>query len=77
MSKIDHLNHCPDEQGIKDIEELREAIINLDSLISSKVPDCREKSLALTKLEEVRMWAVKGVVMKYPAQEIGERKDHG
>jgi hypothetical protein len=70
MSRNDHLNHRPDEAGIAKIAELRRAIINLDSLIDQLVPNSREKSLAQTKLEECRMWAVKGIVLQYPADEI-------
>ncbi len=73
--KNDHLNHKPDVDGIQTLEILREKIIELDALIESIVPASREKSLAFTKLEECRMWAVKGVVMQYPAQEIGTGRE--
>lgn len=62
MSEKDHLNHKPNAQGIKDIEEIKSVIIALDATINRVLPDGREKSLALTKLEECRMWAVKGAV---------------
>lgn len=68
--RTDHLNHKPDAVGIKKIEALRGQIIKLEELIDDLVPDSREKSIAKTKLEEVRMWAVKGVVLPYPADEI-------
>ncbi len=70
MPKNDHLNHKPDEDGIKKCEDLRRKFIELDELIESLVPNSREKSLAQTKLEETRMWAIKGVVLQYPAQEV-------
>ena len=34
----------------------------LDQTIQDTMPEGRERSLALTKLEECRMWAVKGIV---------------
>lgn len=68
----DHLNHKPDEEGISKCEKLRLKIIELDDLIQQEVVNSREKSIALTKLEECRMWAIKGVVIGYPAQEINQ-----
>lgn len=73
MARLDHLNHKPDIEGIVKIEDLRAKIIELDDLIQEIVPPTRERSIALTKLEEVRMWAVKGIAIQYPAQEIGDR----
>lgn len=40
-----------------DMDELRSACGELASFIDSKCPDGREKSVALTKLEEVMFWA--------------------
>lgn len=62
MSKQDHLNHKPTAQGIELIEKLKSKIIELDEIINTVMVNGREKSLALTKLEECRMWAVKGIV---------------
>lgn len=62
MSKKDHLNHKPNAAGIAAIEKLKLKIIELDDMIHETMLDSREKSLALTKLEECRMWAVKGIV---------------
>jgi hypothetical protein len=66
----DHLNHKPDAEGIATCEDIRRVVIRLDELITAAVPKGREQSLALTKLEECRMWAIKGVVLQYPAQEV-------
>jgi hypothetical protein len=70
MSRNDHLNHVPDADGIEKIARLRRAIIDLEKLMDELVPPSRELSVAKTHLEDTRMWAVKGVVMQYPAQEI-------
>lgn len=70
MPRVDHLNHVPDAAAIGQIEDLRRMIIQLDEKIHEVVPASRERALALTKLEETRMWAVKGLVMPFPAQEV-------
>lgn len=59
----DHLNHKPSEAGIKSIEEVKKCVIALDEAIDKHVPTSREKSLALTNLEQCRMWAVKGIAI--------------
>lgn len=49
--------HAPDEDAIISHEHIRfDAKIYADT-INRYCPDCREKSLALTKLEEAVMWA--------------------
>lgn len=40
----------------------------LDTLYNH-VPDCEQKLLAMTKLEECVMWAVKGITAKYYEEE--------
>jgi hypothetical protein len=52
----------PTENGVKQIELIREHCKRLALLIDTEVPNCREKSLAITKLEEVSMWANKATV---------------
>ena len=63
MPVSDHLNHKPNPAGIVAIENIRRSIIALEETLDLTVPAGREKSLALTKLEECRMWAVKGAVI--------------
>lgn len=48
----------PIEKAI--VEDIKTQAESLEESISN-VPDGREKSIALTKLEEAVMWAVKGV----------------
>jgi hypothetical protein len=44
-------------------EEIRETGLELAELIDSLAPEGREKSLAITHLEETVMWAVKAVAI--------------
>lgn len=70
MSREDHLLHTPDETGTQKCEDLRRYFINLEEILETYVPASRELSLAKTKLEEARMWAIKGIVMEFPAKEL-------
>lgn len=49
--------HAPKEGQAERYVELREKAKELALLIDSQCPNSREKSLALTKLEESVMWA--------------------
>jgi hypothetical protein len=49
--------HAPKEGQPERYEKLREEALVMAGLINDSCPDSREKSLALTKLEEVVMWA--------------------
>ena len=42
-------------------EAVRGGCLELSTLINNLVPECREKTLAITKLEEVMMWANAGI----------------
>lgn len=67
MAKVDHQHHTPDAEGIEKIQRLRTGAIELEACFDEVVPPSRELSIAKTKLEEARMWAIKGLVMPYPA----------
>ena len=56
-------NHTPEQDAILLIEGVRETAKGLGLLIISSCPDGRERSLALTHLEETVMWAVKSLVL--------------
>jgi hypothetical protein len=47
----------PDEGTVKAYNELRSIARDFCHDIDERCPECREKSLAITKLEEVIMWA--------------------
>lgn len=49
--------HPPNEERRRLHEAVRSNIRNLMYFISEELPDSRETSLALTKLEEVMFWA--------------------
>lgn len=53
--------HAPSDAQKARMQELRDAFQSLASLIEKNAPTCRERSLALTKLEEAATWANKAV----------------
>src|SRR4051812_36112380 len=66
----DHLLHTPDAHGAAKAEQVRLKAIEFEAVMDAMVPTGRELALAKTKLEEARMWAIKGIVMQYPAQPL-------
>ena len=64
-------NVRPSDQGINSIEIFRDACKYVVECIFEHIPDCRERSLALTHLEETVMWGVKAICLNDPdAREI-------
>lgn len=64
-------NVRPSPEAIRLIEAVREEAKRLGDLLFEAVPDCRERSLAFTHLEETVMWGVKGICLTDPdAREI-------
>jgi hypothetical protein len=53
-------------EGWHKIEQLRDLYAELAQLLNNTGPDGREKSLALTALEESMMWASKAIAKPYP-----------
>lgn len=60
-------NHRPTDSEIAEIERLREVAIGLGEHIESVCPPCRERSLAVTNLEQSLMWAVASIARKTEA----------
>jgi hypothetical protein len=56
-------NITPNEEQIERIESLRRTAREMAASIVANVPVSREQSLAVTKLEETLMWAVKGILV--------------
>lgn len=54
-------HHEPKEGQLEKYQMIREKVKELAYLIDREVPDSREKSLAMTKLEECSMWANAGI----------------
>lgn len=57
-------HHKPKEKDAYKIVAIREDAKYFADMINSFVPEGREKSLAITKLEEVVMWANAGIARK-------------
>ena len=53
--------HAPKEGQPEKYQAIREKAKELAYMIDGLVPDGREKSLAMTKLEECSMWANAGI----------------
>lgn len=53
---------APTAASTEGIKEVRQACRDLSALIQRVTKSSRERSLALTKLEEVSMWANKAIV---------------
>lgn len=86
MSGIADINHRfkhhpPTQESIGIHEKVREADTVLANLLEELLPDSREKSIALTKLEESGFWAnaaiarhisaKKSEIYRTPSAEIG------
>lgn len=54
--------HRPTDEQVKQIDTVRKGCKELHSTLLA-LPASRERSLAITKLEEVSMWANKGIIM--------------
>lgn len=57
-------NHTPSPEGIESIGTIREAGLRFGGAIIKGSPAGRERSLALTAMEEAVMWAVKAVALE-------------
>lgn len=53
--------YLEDEDQKKKIADTRDSFAQVADFILANLKDSREKSLALTKLEEACMWAIKGI----------------
>ena len=56
--------HAPKEGQPEQYQKLRNHAKELAFIIWAEVPDSREQSLALTKLEEAIMWANAGIARR-------------
>lgn len=58
-------NHTPNEEQLDAIQRVRVAMKRAGHVIVAACPNSREKSLALTAIEEVAMWAVASIARSY------------
>jgi len=68
-----HLSRRPSPEVQAIMERTREGYMALVSLLDGSIPECREKSLALTALEESAMWGMKALVLTDPGAEVARR----
>jgi hypothetical protein len=54
-SRFDH--HAPDAVKAQLHQLIRNVFKDSAEVVAHELPECREKSLAITKLEEAMMWA--------------------
>lgn len=68
-------DHRPDAETLARIVKLRRAVreLAMDLYDLSPVDGSREESLAFTALEEVQMWAIKGIVRHSPGSVVVEK----
>lgn len=52
----------PTPEQVQQIESVRTVLKQAHDAVLASVPPSRERSLAITKLEEASMWANKGIV---------------
>jgi hypothetical protein len=63
-------HHKPSPEGLATITFLQEEFSAMKAVIEANMPASRERFIALTKLEELAMWAVKAVVCNDPKSEV-------
>lgn len=68
--KKTYAHHSPGAAAIAKIAELRKAFSHLHQIIEDTAPPSRERSVALTELENSAMWAIKSVVCNDPDSKV-------
>lgn len=61
--RVSLTNWTPSVETIGMIEDVRASAAELGAELIASTPDSRERSIALTHLEEVVMWGVKAMVL--------------
>lgn len=64
--ELDHslTNHPPVDEGVvNQFELVRKVAKEMGETILNMCPDSRERSIAITKLEETVMWAIKSIAV--------------
>ena len=58
--------HAPSVPVAAVMGQLRRSAIDFMTFLDASIPECREKSLAVTAFEESMMWAMKGLSLTDP-----------
>lgn len=64
-------NQPPADHQVQRMEDLRKVAKLYAQSLFEFVPATRERSLAITKLEESVMWAIKGIALERPPTTFG------
>lgn len=64
--------HKPSLDGLAKVQQLRDNFSFLHDLVVQIAPASRERSIALTELENAVMWAIKSVVINDPDSVVEE-----
>ena len=67
---LSHTYHRPSVDVQAKMGALREAYMHLVEHLDLAVPECREKSVAFTALEESAMWGMKALALTDPNGEV-------
>ena len=65
-----HTYHRPSPDVQETMAGLRAVFMATVSALDEQIPECREKSLACTALEEAAMWAMKALALTDPGAEV-------
>lgn len=61
--RIQHSHRVPNADAQAVLRRIRQDFLNIAVMIDGVLPPSRERSCALTKLDEARMWACSAAVM--------------
>lgn len=60
--RIQVSHRAPNEEAQALLRQIRQRVLDLAVFIDDQLPPSRDRSLAMTKLDEVRMWACNAAV---------------
>lgn len=66
MTHKTYLNYKPGAVSSQEIAALQKGFSDLHNIVENCTPQCRERAVALTNLEQAAMWAIKAAVVSDP-----------
>lgn len=60
--RVQHSHRAPDQDAQQRLRDIRQRCLDLAVFLDDQLPPSRERSCALTKLDEARMWACSAAV---------------